>query len=186
MTDRKNQLAKVEPVEVELVESLPPEASLPTGLPTTEAELNRYVQLKVAQAFAHREDAIWQPYYQSRRVAQEWKKLQSVREQQKWPIYYEQWGCDSCGTMDRPHAALGKCHPCYLRTLQRLDAITSERRPYVVLTDLGRVERDQRIIERRRAGATWKQIGEELGLSRMAVGEAAKMVQQSLRKRRVK
>ena len=182
MTDKKNQLVKVERVEVELVESLPPEASLPAGLPTTEAELNRYVELKVAQAFAHREDAIWQPYYQSRRVAQEWKKLQSVREQQKWPIYYEQWGCDGCGTMDRPHAALGRCHPCYLRTSQRLQAITSERRPYVVLTDLGRVERDQRIIERRRAGATWKQIGEELGLSRRAVGEAAKMVQQRRKK----
>ncbi len=182
MPDKKNQLAKVERVEVELVESLLPEASLPTGLPTTEAELNRYVELKVAQAFAHREDAIWQPYYQSRRVAQEWKRLQSVREQQKWPIYYEQWGCDSCGTMDRPHAALGRCLPCYLRTSQRLQAITSERRPYVVLTDLGRVERDQRIIEHRRAGATWKQIGEEFGLDRRTVQRAAKKVQQKREK----
>ena len=62
MTDKKNQLVKVDRVEAELVESLPAEASLPAGLPTTEAELNRYVELKVAQAFAHREDAIWQPY----------------------------------------------------------------------------------------------------------------------------
>ncbi len=178
MSEEKDKLVKVEPVEAELVESLPPQLSLPAGLSHMEAELNRYVELKVAQAFAHREDAIFRPYYESRRVAQEWKKLQSVKEQQKWPILYERFGCDSCGTRDRPHGALGKCHPCYLRTFQRLQAIMSERRPYMVRSDPGRVERDQRIIERRRAGVTWKQIGEELGLNRTTVREAAKKVQQ--------
>ena len=124
MAGTKNELVKVEPVEAELVESLPPEASLPTGLPPMEAELNRRVDIRVAEIIAHRDD--FQPYFQSRRVAQELKRIQSVPEQRSWALVYEQWGCTHCKTKERPHSSCGMCGPCKTKWVYRKKAAERE------------------------------------------------------------
>ena len=124
MARRKNQLVKVEPVEAELVESLPPELSLPTGLSLMEAEVDRRVDIRVAKIMAHRDD--FQPYFQSRRVAQELKKLQSVPEQRSWALVYEQWGCTHCRSKKRPHSSCGMCGPCKTTWLYRKKAAERE------------------------------------------------------------
>ena len=124
MPDKKNKLAKVEPVEAELVESLPPELSLPTSLPLMEAELNRRVDIRVAEILARRDD--FQPYFQSRRVAQELKRIQSVPEQRSWALVYEQWGCTHCKTKKRPHSSCGMCGPCKIKWVYRKKAAERE------------------------------------------------------------
>jgi hypothetical protein len=128
MASKREQLVKVEPVEpieAELVDSLPPEASLPTGLPTTAAELNRLVDLRVAEALARRDD--WQPYFQSRRVAQELKRIQSVPEQRLWSLVYERWGCTHCDTKERPHASCGMCGRCRVKIGCRRETMRREQ-----------------------------------------------------------
>ena len=129
MARRKNQLVKVkrvEPVEAELVESLPLEASLPAGLPTTAAEMDRRMERKFAEMLARRDDGFMQPFFQSRRVYQELKRLQSVPEQRKWAVYFSRYGCLFCKSKKRPHSSCGMCHPCKLRVAQRLGAIVKE------------------------------------------------------------
>ncbi len=125
MTDKKNQLVKVERVEPELVESLPPELSLPAGLSPMEAEVNRLVDIRVAEALARRDD--WQPYFQSRRVAQELRRIQSVPEQRLWSLVYERWGCTHCDTKERPHASCGMCGPCRIKIGCRREAMRREQ-----------------------------------------------------------
>ncbi len=128
MAPTKNQLVQVEPVKVveaELVESLPPELSLPAGLPPMEAEINRLVDLRVAKIIARRDD--FQPYFQSRRVAQELKRIQSVPEQRLWSIYYERWGCTHCDKKTRPHSSCGMCGPCRFKIGYRRKEIQREQ-----------------------------------------------------------
>ncbi len=124
MASKREQLAKVEPVEAELVESLPPEASLPTGLSLMEAEVDRRVDIRVAEIMAHRDD--FQSYFQSRRVAQELKRLQSVPEQRAWALTYERWGCTHCKTKERPHSSCGMCGPCKIKWVYRKKAAERE------------------------------------------------------------
>jgi hypothetical protein len=122
VTDRKNQLAKVEPVEAELVESL-----LPERLPTTKAELLQFVQLHVAQVLAHREDADFQPFFQARLIAQQFKRIQSLPEQRKWRVYFDTYGCLHCHKKNALYGSCGHCKQCRMKVGQRLDAIVFGR-----------------------------------------------------------
>ena len=124
MSEEKDKVVRIERVEVELVEALPSEASLPTGLSPMEAELNRRVDIRVAEILARRDD--FQPYFQSRRVAQELKRIQSVPEQRSWALVYEQWGCTHCKTKKRPHSSCGMCGPCKIKWVYRKKAAERE------------------------------------------------------------
>ncbi len=124
MAGTKNELVKVEPIEAELVESLPPEASLPTGLSPVEAEVKRLVDLRVAEILAGRE--CFQPYLQSRRLYQELRKLQSVPERRVWAVHYERHGCTHCRTNERPHGSCGMCRLCYPKISGQKRAIEKE------------------------------------------------------------
>ena len=70
MAGTKNELVKVEPIEAELVESLPPAVRLPASLPTTAAEMDRRMEQKFAELLARRDDTAFQPYLQSRLLYQ--------------------------------------------------------------------------------------------------------------------
>ena len=89
-----------------------------------EAEVNRLVDIRVAEVLASRDE--FQPYFQSRRVAQELKKLQSVPQQRSWSLVYEHWGCSHCDTKERPHAGCGMCRPYYTKWLYRKKAAERE------------------------------------------------------------
>ena len=124
MTDKENQLVKVERAEVELVDPLPPEARLPVGLAHMEAEIQRLAEIKIAEIMAGRDD--FQSYFQTRRVAHALKRIQSVPEQRAWSLVYERHGCTHCRTKVRPHASCGMCGPCKTKWLYRKKAAERE------------------------------------------------------------
>ena len=117
MASKKEQLIKADKVEV--VEVLPPDVQL-GAVSIEEARIKAIAQRQVAEVLASRDD--FQPYFQSRRVAQELKKLQSVPQQRSWALVYEQWGCTHCDTKERPHAGCGMCGPCKTKWLYRKKA----------------------------------------------------------------
>ncbi len=126
MAPRKNQLAKVERVEAELVEPLPPEVRLPASLPTTPAEFDRMMEQKFAELLARRDDTAFRPYLQSRRLYQELRKLQTVPERRVWAVQYERHSCTHCRTRVRPHRACGLCTLCYPKISGQKRAIEKE------------------------------------------------------------
>ena len=114
MARKSNQLVRAKKVEV--VEVLPPEVQLGV-VSIEEARIKDIAQRQVAEVLASRDD--FQPYFQTRRVAQELKKLQSVPQQRSWSLVYEHWGCTHCRTKKRPHAGCGMCGPCRTKWLYR-------------------------------------------------------------------
>ena len=66
------------------------------------------------------------PYFQSRRVYQEFKRLQSVPEQRKWAVHYDRFGCTRCKTKKRPHSSCGMCLRCKMQVAQQLKSIVKE------------------------------------------------------------
>ncbi|HVA18058.1 MAG TPA: hypothetical protein VMV59_10155 [Candidatus Dormibacteraeota bacterium] len=88
--------------------------------------LDKLVMQRVAEIFAKREEFILEPWFRTRRVAQEIRKLQTVQERNAKAIYFERHGCISCHTQDRPHSSSGMCTGCYNTIFSRLDAITRE------------------------------------------------------------
>ena len=118
MAKRRNQLVRVSRVEV-----LPPDVR---SVGPSETKLQRYIQHHVAELLAQREDGIFQPFFQSRRIYQELKKLQSVPEQRKWSMYFSRYGCLVCKTKKRPHSSCGMCMRCKMLVVQRLNAVVKE------------------------------------------------------------
>jgi hypothetical protein len=102
-------------------ELLPPVR--PAIIPDMRGMLERLVEEKVAQVMAKKSDALFQPYFQGRKVAAEIRRNQTVSERKRWGRYFKKWGCDVCGTKERQHYALGRCLACYRRTEQRLNEI---------------------------------------------------------------
>ena len=121
MAPKKNQLVKVEPVEI-----LPPEVRLPARLPTTAAEFDRMMEQKFAEMLARRDDTAFQPYLQGRRLYQELRKLQTVPERRAWAVQYERHSCTHCRTQVRPHRACGLCTLCYPKIFGQKRAIEKE------------------------------------------------------------
>lgn len=100
----------------------------------TEADFKRMiaeaVDQKVAEAISG-SDAIFQPFFQPRAVANEIRRKQTCAEKYKWGHYYEKWGCLVCGTKDAIHHALGMCHTCHRLVDTRLQAVLRQHGPAV-------------------------------------------------------
>jgi hypothetical protein len=94
--------------------------------PMLSAELERVVQQKVAEIMADRDALAFEPWFRSRKVAYELRRLQSVPEQRKFSIAYERFGCMICETHATPHAGNGLCQKCRSRWFQRLAGIIAE------------------------------------------------------------
>lgn len=88
--------------------------------------LQKLVQQQVAEALAQREAAVFEPFFRSRQVAYELRRLQSVPEQKKWSVYYERHGCQQCKGADRIHAGNGYCPRCYSHMCRILKGIIRE------------------------------------------------------------
>jgi hypothetical protein len=98
----------------------------PAAVANMRAILDTLVEEKVAEILSNGQDTLFQPYFQSKRVAAEIRKNQTVSEQRKWSRYFKKWGCDVCGTKKRGHCSLGRCQPCYIRTVHRLSAVARD------------------------------------------------------------
>jgi hypothetical protein len=90
------------------------------------AELDRLVQEKVAEIMAQRDAFVFEPFFRSRQIAYELKRLQTVSEQQKWSVRFERKGCLACQTKDAIHVGCGMCQNCYPRIFLELTQIIAE------------------------------------------------------------
>jgi hypothetical protein len=94
--------------------------------PARRDELDALVRQKVAEIMAERDALVFEPFFRSRQVSYELKRLQSVPEQQKFSIYFERYGCMKCETRTRPHAGNGMCARCRSNFFGRLAQIIGE------------------------------------------------------------
>jgi hypothetical protein len=111
-----------ETVEVELLPSV--DSILRRGI--DERTLDGLVQHKVAEIMADRDCVVFEPFFRSRRIADELRRLQTMPERRKWSVYYERYGCLICETQKRMHVGNGMCARCYARTFNTLKQIIAE------------------------------------------------------------
>jgi hypothetical protein len=88
--------------------------------------LDALVQKRVAEIVTARDDFVFEPFFRSRQVAYELKRLQTVPERKKWGIFFERHGCLSCHKQDQPHASKGFCRACHGRVFKQLKEIVTE------------------------------------------------------------
>jgi len=115
-------MSKNKPVEAELLPSV--DSILRAG--TDQATLNRLVQQKVAEIMAERDAVVFEPFFRSRQIAYELKRLQTQPERRKWSVFYDRYGCLICETRTRIHVGNGMCTQCYARTFNTLKQIIAE------------------------------------------------------------
>ena len=113
---------KSKPIEAELLPSV--DSILRSG--TNEVMLNKLVQQKVAEIMAQRDSVVFEPFFRSRQIAYELKRLQTVPEQRKWTVFFDRYGCLLCETRKRIHVGNGMCTQCYARTFNTLQQIIAE------------------------------------------------------------
>jgi hypothetical protein len=113
-----------ESLHIELLPS--PSAVIRATSGVNEAELEKLVKLRVEEIMAERDALVFEPFFRSRQVAYELKRLQTVSEQRKYTVYYQRYGCWICGTQDRSHAGNGHCDKCRAMRFQRLAQIVAE------------------------------------------------------------
>jgi hypothetical protein len=91
-----------------------------------EADLDRIIQQKVAEAMANR-SAILEPWFQtSRALAAEIRRHQSMFHKRKFSLYFEKWGCLVCGTKEQAHASHAMCAKCLDRFVMRLKLLEKD------------------------------------------------------------
>jgi hypothetical protein len=81
---------------------------------------------QVAEIMAERDALAFEPWFRSRQVAYELKRLQTVPEQEKFSIAYERYGCLKCETHDLPHGGNWLCTNCRAVAFRRLTQIIAE------------------------------------------------------------
>src|SRR3954471_2141556 len=108
------------------MEVLPPPQEL-ARIPDMQAEINRRAVEMAAQIVAQKEQFMFEPFFRSRQVAYELKRLQTVSEQRTWKIFHQRFGCLICESMERIHCGCGMCGRCYSNTLGRLKQIRGEQ-----------------------------------------------------------
>ena len=91
-----------------------------------EKTLTLLVKEKVAEIMADREAIVFEPFFRSRQIAYEIKRLQTMPEREKWSVYFARYGCLICETRERIHVGNGMCNSCYSRTFNSLKQIVSE------------------------------------------------------------
>ena len=104
------------------VEVIPPEKPNAPRLGPEDAKklLKRLVEQQVAEIMANRDEFLFQPFFQQRKVADEIRRLQTVPERNKWSRYYDRWGCLRCNTRKVPHSSIGMCRDCRSLIRKRL------------------------------------------------------------------
>jgi CxxC motif-containing protein (DUF1111 family) len=119
----KRQSEEIAPVTIEVLRPGEIEARRPrTNLETLDA----LVQQRVAEVLAARDEFVFEPFFRTRHVAYEIRRLQTVPERKKWAIFFERHGCLACHKQDKPHGSNGLCSACHQRVFQQLKQIISE------------------------------------------------------------
>lgn len=91
-----------------------------------QAALAEEVRKQVVEIMAERDALVFEPFFRSRQIAYELKRLQSVPEQEKFSISFERYGCICCETQERIHAGNGMCNICHAKWFYRWTQIIAE------------------------------------------------------------
>ena len=110
--------------EVELLPS--PAAIVRARSGIDEVELAKLVQEKVAEIMAERDAFAFEPFFRSRQIAYELRRLQTMPERRKWTVFFERYGCMICQTRKLIHIGNGMCRNCYPRIFNALKQIIAE------------------------------------------------------------
>src|SRR5258706_16219837 len=108
------------------IEVLKPGEMEPQRRPTNMETLDALVRQRVAEILAARDDLIFEPWFRTRQVAYEIRRLQTVPERKRHVRHFERYGCTYCHKRDQPHGAIGFCTRCYARMLQEYKQIDLE------------------------------------------------------------
>lgn len=87
------------------------------------AGFGQFVDQRIAEALALQDDAVFQPFFQPKKVSDELRRLQTVPEHSIWRLHYERYGCLDCKTRTESHAACGMCEKCHHRTYSHLKTL---------------------------------------------------------------
>jgi len=90
---------------------------------TPQAMLDRIVRERVDEIMAEHGAGQLDPDFQTREVAYEIQRRQTVFERRRWSIYFEKFGCRRCDNKEVSHEANGYCSKCHLLIFQRLAKI---------------------------------------------------------------
>ena len=103
------------------IEVLNPSRPTPNG----RAEIEAFIEQKMAEIMGADKTGIFEPFFQTKAIATEIRKLQTVPHQRKWSNYFRKFGCLVCKRKqkNRPYGALGMCAACYSKTQARLQAV---------------------------------------------------------------
>jgi hypothetical protein len=108
----KLKVKKSIPIEVMLSPAMQAQTVADVGT------IQTLVAKQVAEILAKSESAVFEPFFRSRQVAYELRRLQSIPEQRVHSLRYERFGCMICNMAERPHGGLGMCDKCYAREFQ--------------------------------------------------------------------
>lgn len=100
--------------------------------PRTAAELDLYVQRKLAELIAARDEFAFEPFFRLRRIANEMMRIQTIPERRKWTVFYQRNACLRCQTSIRPHMGNGLCTDCYKWAMGELNKIIRDAQNAVV------------------------------------------------------
>jgi hypothetical protein len=101
-------------------------SSTATAMRTDDPAFRDEVRKQVAEIMAGRDALAFEPFFRSRQVAYELKRLQTVPEQTKFSIGFARYGCMICGTKEKIHAGNNMCPTCRALWFRRYVQIIAE------------------------------------------------------------
>ena len=88
-----------------------------------QAVLDQMVRDRVAEALAEGDVSLMEPDFLPREIAIEIVAQQTLFHRCKFRLYFEKWGCRTCGKKTVAHSGRGYCHHCHVLIHQRLQQI---------------------------------------------------------------
>jgi len=116
---KKNELVPVRAEVLPMKKPMSPDEEAETMLEGLGKKLEDLIQCKIAEAMGG-DSSILQPFMQTRAVSNAIRKIQNVVENNKFALYFADWGCLVCGDKNSAHASLAMCPRCHGRTLNRM------------------------------------------------------------------
>jgi hypothetical protein len=85
--------------------------------------LKEIVTREVAEILFKQESFLFEPFFRSKKIADEIRRLQTIPEWQKWAKRFDLYGCLDCKRRDAIHRGCGMCETCYCRIREQMRSI---------------------------------------------------------------
>ena len=63
------------------------------AVPNVRAQIEAFIEQKISERIGADEAGIFEPFFQTKLIAREIRKLQTIPQRLKWPNYFKEWGC---------------------------------------------------------------------------------------------